>query len=187
MIAQMRERMFARLDGDGDGQIDLAALTEELESESEVDPGKERFLENLRAADADGDGYVSQEEFESMEPPPPPAGGQGGEQTISAEKLAEMQDRLFTELDSDGDGQIDLAELEAELDGAGRTDSLQERFLEALKAADADGDGKVTKDEFASMQPPPRPTGSSANSIYGQDAEIVRSMDGSGSLLDLCG
>lgn len=72
VFAQMREKMFAKLDGDGDGQIDLASLTEELQASTETDPGKARFLEDLKAADTDGDGMVSEAEFNAMKPPEPP-------------------------------------------------------------------------------------------------------------------
>jgi len=72
-MAQMRERMFAKLDGDGDDQIDLAQLQARAE-EAGDSVHFSRMLEDLRAADTDGDGMVSREEFEAMEPPEPPPG-----------------------------------------------------------------------------------------------------------------
>jgi hypothetical protein len=80
MMAQMREKMFERLDGDGDGQIDLAALQQEMEARSgsapdEVSGRPDPFAdlyEALTAANVNGDGRVSREEFDSMELPPPP-------------------------------------------------------------------------------------------------------------------
>lgn len=72
-FAQMREKMFARLDTDGDGQIDLAALQSEMEQSDSTDSVHlSRMLEHLTEADTDGDGMVSKTEFEAMKPPPPP-------------------------------------------------------------------------------------------------------------------
>ncbi|HOP06074.1 MAG TPA: EF-hand domain-containing protein [candidate division Zixibacteria bacterium] len=72
MMTQMREKMFERMDSDGDGQIDLAQLQSEAEQAGQVDDRFEAMLEHLTEADTDGDGMVSQAEFEAMEPPPPP-------------------------------------------------------------------------------------------------------------------
>jgi hypothetical protein len=85
MIAQMKEKMFARLDSDGDGQIDLATLAEEMqahaaEADSETSAVSDRpdpfadLYEALTAADTNGDGVVSADEFDAMELPPPPPG-----------------------------------------------------------------------------------------------------------------
>jgi Ca2+-binding EF-hand superfamily protein len=187
IFAQMREKMFAKLDGDGDGQIDLAALSDELDASTEVDAGKARLLEDLKAADTDGDGMVSQDEFEAMQPPEPPAGGPGGGQAMSTDILAQLQEELFSQLDDDGDGQIDLTTLAEKLNSSSETDPGKARFLEDLKAADTDGDGMVSKEEFAAMRPPEPPAQMATGSAYGQDAELTLSNDISGSLLDLLG
>lgn len=71
-LQQMREQMFARLDPDGDGQIDLEALAADQEAKEAHGGLPGEFLEKLQAADANGDGLVSEEEFANFEPPPPP-------------------------------------------------------------------------------------------------------------------
>jgi hypothetical protein len=89
MMAQMKEKMFAKLDSDGDGQIDLATLAEEMqartaEADSETNAVSDRpdpfadLYEALTAADTNGDGAVSQAEFDAMEPPAPPQGDFSG-------------------------------------------------------------------------------------------------------------
>jgi len=63
-MTDMREQMFTRLDTDGDGQIDLAEITATTQETGESDGHFTRMLEGLTAADTDGDGMVSREEFE---------------------------------------------------------------------------------------------------------------------------
>jgi hypothetical protein len=72
MMAQMRERMFAKLDPDGDGQIDLSQVQAQSEEMGVNDSHFADMYEHLAAAD--GDGKVSKQEFEAMKPldPPPP-------------------------------------------------------------------------------------------------------------------
>jgi Ca2+-binding EF-hand superfamily protein len=183
MFAQMREKMFARLDGDGDGQIDLAALTAKVNADGNNNTHLSRLLERLKSADTNGDGMVSKEEFDAMKPP---QGGPDGK-AMTAEMMAKMQETIFAQLDSDGDGQIDLAQVAAEYDASGDVNPAQTRFLEALKAADTDGDGKVSWQEFSAMKPPERPDTTPAQAVYNQDATSAPAVDLSGNLLDLLG
>jgi Ca2+-binding EF-hand superfamily protein len=176
-LAQMREKMFQRLDPDGDGQINLTELkTESAESSRAVD-----FYEHLAKADTDGDGNVSRKEFDAMQPPPPPM------QPPSDEMMAEMRDKMFEELDPDGDGQIVLSELLASTDSSETASSGFSDLYELLSAADTDGDGIVSRDEFDAMKPPPRPdenSGSSPGAIYSQDPTSSSRVDLIGSFLD---
>jgi len=52
---------------------------------------------------------------------------------------------VFEEIDKDGDGQLDRAELEQAMRKIGASDSTVE---EMIKEADVDGDGKISKQEF---------------------------------------
>merc|ERR1719316_312858 len=93
-------------------------------------------------ADADGDGKMSLDEWK--------------------ERAADLgippgeAEKLFKEMDTNGDGGIDETEFQ---NACGiEEDELQDKILEefgsaaeALKAADADGDGKVSKDELKRM------------------------------------
>ncbi|MEZ5357262.1 MAG: EF-hand domain-containing protein [Candidatus Zixiibacteriota bacterium] len=140
-MAAMREKMFSRLDPDGDGQIDLAELTAQSQEAGKSDEFMSRMIEDLTAADTNGDGMVSFEEFEQMPPPPPPPDGApppgGGDLT-----------ELFNQLDADGDGQIDLAELQSQLESSETSDSRMADLIERLSAADTNGDGLVSQTEF---------------------------------------
>merc|ERR1719482_2246973 len=70
--------------------------------------------------------------------------------------LPEQAEKIYKEMDSDGDGKVDSGEFQKAM-GVSK-DDLKRRMLkkygnaeEALKAADADGDGKVSPEEFAKM------------------------------------
>ena len=96
MMAQMRERMFSKLDGDGDGQINLAQLQQEA-AEKTDDVRFSEMVEHLTAADTDGDGLVSQAEFEAMEPPPRPEGPPPGPPpTEMSEEGTNLMDLLYS-------------------------------------------------------------------------------------------
>jgi len=74
-------------------------------------------------------------------------GIQGG--GMSAGIVAQVKEKVFNKLDGDGNGQIDLSTVEAPGDGKHFS-----KMMERLTAADADGDGMVSKAEFNSMRPP---------------------------------
>lgn len=79
-----------------------------------------RGMMGLKSRDADNDGSVTLDEF-----------------------LKPRMDR-FTALDKSGDGQLDAGEMTAKL---GQRAGQRMRIM--MAALDSDGDGKVTKDEFA--------------------------------------
>nr|MBN2276690.1 EF-hand domain-containing protein [candidate division Zixibacteria bacterium] len=72
MMLQMREEMFAKIDLNGDGQLDqdeIQQMMNQRPAPSEHALNAEEFLAQV---DTDGDGVISKEEFEAMEPPKPP-------------------------------------------------------------------------------------------------------------------
>ena len=96
MMAQMRQQMFAKLDNDGDGQIDLSQLQAQSEEMSVNDPHFADLVESLTAADTDGDGMVSEAEFEAMEPPGPPPPPPGDEMSGQMD-MSQLLDSLYSE------------------------------------------------------------------------------------------
>jgi Ca2+-binding EF-hand superfamily protein len=178
MMNDMREKMFARLDPDGDGQIDLAELKTKAQEAGESNGHLAKLLESLTAADTDGDGMITREEFEQMPPPPPPP------------PFAEMRQGLFNRLDSDGDGQIDLTELQAQAEKTGKTDSIFVELLEQLTAADSDGDGIITREEFEQVQLTQNPNTSFGNMdslLSTKDSRISGTSNRLGMLIDQLG
>ncbi|MCP4569861.1 MAG: EF-hand domain-containing protein [FCB group bacterium] len=73
MMAQMRDKMFARTDANGDGQINKAEM-EDFAAHMAERTGKSMNVDDIiAAADSDGDGLISKTEFGAMRPPKPPA------------------------------------------------------------------------------------------------------------------
>lgn len=128
--ADMARQFFRRLDKNGDGKVTLDELPEER---------RERFSKLIERADKDGDKALTLEEFAAGARPrqdgPPPGrpdqpprfGGPGRPPAV-----------LFLALDTDKDGKLSAAEINAAAD--------------VLKKLDKDGDGAVTLEEIG---PPP--------------------------------
>ncbi|MBO6789660.1 MAG: EF-hand domain-containing protein [Dinoroseobacter sp.] len=111
---------FERLDLNGDGSVTVA----ELEGQ-----GAARFAE----IDADGDGMATVEELiKSAE-------------LRRSQRLVDRATRLIERADTDGDGMISQAEMEAAQEDRGRRGEPGARFFRLF---DDNEDGVVTKDEF---------------------------------------
>lgn len=106
---------------DADG--DGAVTMEEMKAHAEA-----RFDE----ADGDNDGFVSPQE-------------------MTAARTGKRAERMLERFDTDGNGQLSAAELEAAADA--RSERRVERMLKRL---DADGDGKLSKAEMLEGRDPAR-------------------------------
>merc|ERR1719456_1535140 len=115
------------------------------------DEVQDRFLdefgnadEALKAADADGDGQVSEEELKKV------MQDKLGLTPENAEKAAK---EMMKKLDPDGDGKIsgedfkDATKAKAD-DMADRIEEKMGSAADAMKKWDKDGDGELTKEEF---------------------------------------
>ena len=78
--------------------------------------------------------------------------------TMSTDMMSKMRERMFEKL-ANGADQIDLSALQAQAAQSGKTDDHFSKLIDALKAADTNGDGKVSKAEFQSIKMPERPQG----------------------------
>ncbi|MFH6600131.1 XopAW family type III secretion system calcium-binding effector [Ectopseudomonas khazarica] len=71
---------------------------------------------------------------------------------------ANMQEKLFSLLDSDGDGSVAKEELSSVLSAAQENDSsLSIDIDELFSQLDGNGDGSLDSDEIAALAPPPPP------------------------------
>ncbi len=164
------QKMFARLDADGDGKVTSDEFSTAMQkrfgkTENTDGTGRPDPAEVFKKMDADGDGTINVTEFkagmEAMRQKgrgqmPPPHGG--GIWPPSAEDEATQ---VFDQLDTNKDGTVSLAELLAAndkdsdsdaADGTSATDSTKTAaFEDFFKAADADGDGSISHDELVSL------------------------------------
>ncbi len=91
------------------------------------------------------------------------SGIQGG-MNMSTDMMAQRKESMFTKLDPDGDGQIDLSQIQSTAEGKGGQFS---KMLENLTAADTDGNGQISKAEFSAIQPPGRGGGGGSGMMRG--------------------
>ena len=134
-IAETRD-IFDQFDRDGDGYITVEDLKGAL-----LSMGKDLTDDELRQliseADLDGDGKVSFKEFLSMS---------------AATKMREIHEdtelkEAFDFYDANKDGLVSVTELQSALKRLGMPVSHEEA-QRMIKAADTDGDGQVSFDEF---------------------------------------
>lgn len=132
---------FARMDRNKDGVLTAEDRPEGgLVQRGGMGPDKER----LKAADKDGDGKVTRDEFKGAFPHAPAP--------------------VFDRLDGDGDGFLTAADTPKEAPAAeaakpktskpARPNAEDaQKYRERLKAADKDADGKITKEEYKAAFP----------------------------------
>ena len=137
-----------------------------------IEEAEARLQARFAEADSDGNGVITEAEFTAMERPGrrhPGGPGRDREhrQPPSEEERAAMEDQLFATLDANGDGLVERAEFSTDTlretrranrksmmfarldengDGALQLEELPNP-IERLRAADADGDGVVTRAE----------------------------------------
>merc|ERR1719482_2653202 len=181
--AKQAAKAFEEADVDGDGELSKEEFLKAAAEKGIPEKEAEALFKDL---DANGDGKVSGAEFVagggfgddntegSATPPPvdvpdipreevagsPDANHMTPEQWAKAAEglglLPEQAEKIYKEMDADGDGKVDSGEFQKAM-GVSK-DDLKRRMLkkygnaeEALKACDTDGDGKVSPEEFAKM------------------------------------
>lgn len=143
-------------DSDGDGLLSASeissALSANAPSDAPTDASAKMAEDIVSALDADGDGSLSTDEISSAisnaasnrssahamrGPPPGEAGGASGSSGV------------FESLDTNQDGVVSADEMAA-ADSTGATDASS-AASDLIKAADQDGDGSLSGDEFYAM------------------------------------
>ena len=87
--------------------------------------------------DKNGDGIISNEEMR-LDPSAMPGGIAGGGPGANGQFAGAMMGKMFQKSDANGDGKLS-------------GDEIPERMRDKLKMVDKDGDGSVSKSEFAAM------------------------------------
>ena len=147
------QRVFARIDADGDGRIspsELAAVSRAISPPSSSSHGRREVAAMMDELDTDRDGFVDLGEFKAFH-----ARGGGGDE-LDAELRA-----AFDVYDVDGDGRITAADLGKVLARIGEGCSAEE-CQRMVACVDTDGDGCVGFEEFKKMMCPQQPQAGAA-------------------------
>jgi len=97
---------------------------------------------------------------------------------------------LFDLLDSDGDGQIDLTEIQAHVEKTEESESGLVELLEKLTEADTNCDGIVTREEFNQLELAQKTypeLGDMSGQLYTKDISAIDSGDLTGRLFNQLG
>lgn len=157
------QKVFARIDADGDGRIspsELAAVSRAISPPATSSHGRREVAAMMDELDTDRDGFVDLGEFKAFHAR---GGGRGGG---SGELDAELR-AAFDVYDVDGDGRITAAELGKVLARIGEGCSAEE-CQRMIASVDADGDGCVGFEEFKKMMCPQQPQPGSGAGAAGQ-------------------
>ncbi len=108
-MQQFKEKMFSKIDSDGNGGIDKTEFSDLAKKMSEMSGSSINVDDVFSKYDADGDNSLSMDELDSFNkdnpPPPPPAGMQNAMSTygmnMGADQLSSLLD-LLSNRSSDG-------------------------------------------------------------------------------------
>lgn len=174
--------MFSALDTDGDGKLstdELSTLAQQISQNSSLAVDVESLMAEF---DADEDGALNEDEtmsfLESLKeqtgeaaappPPPPPAATEDEEEEDETSKV-------FSRIDTNGDGKIDAEELAAFAKKVGKISGETLNVDDLLAQYDSDQDGLLSQEEATSMiesLKPEKPEGS-ANQTSVQNTNAI--------------
>lgn len=143
-MTQMREQMFSKVDKNGDGKHDADELAEMVANGPANGPSVDDILSKF---DTDGDGAISESEFEAAGPPDRQMQGMGGMGGMSS---ADFLEQLFSDADTNGDGAISEDEMSTVVaNGPADGPSVDDIFAKL----DTDGDSSISQTEFEAGAP----------------------------------
>jgi Ca2+-binding EF-hand superfamily protein len=142
--AEMQQRMFSKIDANGDGKISKDELTQVMVNAPKGGASVDDIFKQL---DTNGDGSISQSEFAAGDKangqmqggPPPMMAGMGNMSS------ADFVKQLFSDADTNGDGKISKDELTQVMANASSGGSSVDDIMSAL---DTNGDGSISESEL---------------------------------------
>jgi Ca2+-binding EF-hand superfamily protein len=165
--AEMQQRMFSKIDANGDGKIGKDELTQMVAKGPQGGPSADDIMSKL---DTDGDSSISQSEFaagdkanrQAHQGPPPMMAG------MSNMSSADFVKQLFSDADTNSDGKISKDELSQVManssDGGSNVDNI-------MNSLDTNGDGTISQSELLAaaqtdQQAQASQSGSSADDLF---------------------
>ncbi len=157
------ERLLSKIDADGSGGVsgtELQGLLDDVAKKTGV--GSQTSAADLvKQYDSDGDGSLNADELgktmQAVMPPPPStmAFAQSRSDSSSTGATGQAGDDLFGKVDTDGDGAVSQAELQALLEkmSGGTASKTGVSSDELFSQLDADGNGSLSKAEFDAGRP----------------------------------
>ena len=161
------ERLLSKIDADGSGGVsdtELQGLLDDVAKKTGAS-SQTSAADLVKQYDSDGDGSLNADELgktmQSVLPPPPStmafAQSRSDSATTSTGTGATGQagDDLFGKVDTDGDGAVGQAELQALLEkmSGGTASKTGVSGDELFSQVDADGDGSLSEAEFDAGRP----------------------------------
>ncbi|CAN6844852.1 hypothetical protein Bca4012_034493 [Brassica carinata] len=139
------KRVFQTFDKNGDGRITKTELNDSLENLGIYIPDKD-LTQMIHNIDANGDGCVDIDEFESL------YSSIVDEHRKDGETEEEDMKDAFNVFDQDGDGFITVEELKSVMGSLGlKQGKTLEGCKKMIMQVDGDGDGRVNYKEFLQM------------------------------------
>jgi Ca2+-binding EF-hand superfamily protein len=132
------ERIFKRLDANGDGKVAADEVPEER---------REMFGRLLKRGDKDSDGSLSEQEFAQAFPGADDSRPEGFKKGKRPEGGGEPQ-RFFRRLDANGDGKLTADEV---------PEPARPRIEKLISRADKNGDKALSLEEFSAVPRPGQP------------------------------
>src|SRR5450830_742892 len=200
------ERLFSEFDTDSSGSVDsteLQSLLSDVSQKTGLSISSSTAADLLSASDSNGDGSLSANELDSalksVLPPPPSTldfvqsrssgSSNSSSSTSTTTATGQADDKLFSQLDTNGDSSVSQDELQSLLDqmasDQGNTSSALSAS-EVISQLDSNGDGGLSASEFdaarpqgqdgppqGGMPPPPPLTDSSLNSSLNSSSLVT--------------
>jgi len=186
--AKMKEKMFAAMDANGDGDVSKTELQSLLDKMSAASGTSSTVSVDdiMNSVDTDGDGSLSKSEFAASGPKPKDSYGSDNlSAQMSTAQFAHMAGAGgpppgpppsgdLSSLDEDDDGSISSTEF-------GISSSSDTKLTELFKAIDTDGSGSLSSEEtdafkaaMEAMRPPEPPPQQTQQSSATLDALLQR-------------
>ena len=140
-ISQMvnqTESLFAQIDANKNNSLDQNELKTLADTMAQKTGLSMSVYDIISQLDTNGNGQVSQEEFDAGRPKGPPAGG---------------MDSLFDKIDANGDGSLDETELNAFVQSMSNTTGNSPTAEDLISKLDTDGNGLISQTEFEAGRP----------------------------------